>query len=66
MPDTFRAEDLTEDHLGWYVRTREYEGRLRALLPVDDRGVQVLLVDGDGPVLPVLGLGEPVEVSPDP
>jgi hypothetical protein len=68
VDDTFRAGDLTDEHLGWYVRTREYEGYLRALhrpaaFPEE---VQLLLVDGDGPFLPVLPPGEPVEVSPDP
>jgi hypothetical protein len=68
VPDTFRAGDLTEEHLGLYVRTREHEGRLRALIPAeDDRPfVQLLLVDGDGPYLPSVPLGERVEVAPDP
>jgi hypothetical protein len=67
VPDTFRAADLTEEHLGWWVRTRQYAGRLRALIPAGDREfVQLLIVDGDGPFLPTVPVGEPVEVSPDP
>lgn len=66
MPDMFRAGDLTDDHLGSYVRTRQYEGRLRAIGGATVTGVQVLLVDGDGPLFPVLPLGEPVELLLDP
>lgn len=67
MTDTFRAADLTEEHLGLYVRTRRYEGRLRALIPAGEgTHVQLLLVDGDGPLLPAVPVGEPVEVTPDP
>lgn len=66
MPDAFRAGDLTEQHLGLYVRTREHEGRLRAIAPAGIAHVQLLLVDGDGPFLPAVPLGEPVEVTPDP
>lgn len=67
MPDTFRAADLTEEHVGQYVRTREHEGYLRGLIRrPGSESVQLLLVDGDGPFLPAVPNGQPVEVSPDP
>ncbi len=66
MPDAFRAADLTDDHLGCYIRTRDHEGRLRAIARAGDSHVQLLLVDGDGPFLPAVPVGEPVHITPDP
>lgn len=63
MPDTFRAGDLTREHVGRRVRVDGHEGVLLDLVAVDDSLVQLLLdVPGAFPSVPVVGQGAPVEL----
>jgi hypothetical protein len=62
MPDTLRAADLDDQHLGRRVRVDGHEGVLRARAPVDESLVQVLLDDGGPPQVPTVGAGTPVEL----
>jgi hypothetical protein len=64
VPDTFRAGDLTHEHKGRHLRTRLGEGVLHDLAPVDDEYVQLLLIHEGAPHLPVVPVGDPVELSP--
>ena len=59
--DTFRAEDLTDEHLGQYLRGEGVEGVLRHVLHRD--GVTVDLVLDREPFVVSLPAGRPVEVT---
>lgn len=62
MFDTFRAADLSDEHLGYCIRGEGVEGVLRSLSHLDDVFVRVLL-DRE-PYVVTLPAGRPVEVLP--
>jgi hypothetical protein len=59
--DTFRASDLTEEHLGQYVSGEGVDGVVRALRRLDD--LVVHLVIDRHPWHVTIPAGRPVEVT---
>jgi hypothetical protein len=63
VSDTFRAADLTREHVGRRLRVGGHEGILHDLTPIDDSHVQLLLAEpGMPPLVPVVGQGAVVEL----
>jgi hypothetical protein len=63
VSDTFRAADLTREHVGRRLRVGGHEGILHDLTPIDDSHVQLLLGEPGMPTLvPVVGQGATVEL----
>jgi hypothetical protein len=60
VPDRFRAADLTDAHYGRRIRVDGHVGVLLAVTHIDDSLVQVLLVNGGPPSVPIVGAGVPV------
>jgi hypothetical protein len=60
--DTFRAQDLTDDHLGQYLHVDGVGGVLHAYRHLDDTLVQIVL--DRPPWFASLPAGRPIEVTP--
>ncbi len=59
--NTFRARNLTDEHVGRHVRGEGVDGVLRALRPLDDLAVEVIL--DRHPWHVTLPAGRPIEVT---
>lgn len=66
VPDRLRADDLTGPdrlHRGRLVSIGGHVGRLHDAHPVDNDGVQLLLIpDGAHPIVPIVPVGALVEL----
>ncbi len=62
--NTFQAADLTDAHLGRYLRTEGLEGVLRAVRHVDDVLVEVAL--DRPPYVATIPAGRPIDVPASP